>query len=406
MVWRVAAATVIATLCGVVIWGCGSSGGGASGSSGGGSSGRTLTYGITEGASHSTAYGGSCKLLSRDTSSCQSTRTALGFSGDWLSFSCNVKLDPVDNSQNHVSNVSGATYIAISFTGLPDHKSNYYATSGTYSFTDQAGNTVSGNYSDMHEAYTTTYPNPNTAAQKSYVMYVPVSPAKNVNANSNHKMGMGIVGVAIDGVPIYNSLADGSDNIYSEAGSFDQCQGHPDATSKFHYHTLPYTISYNDSKLVGIMRDGFFIYGQYDYGGSADLDTSTNKPADASAADGTISAGSNLEPYVYGGHVGSAPTTGTGNSFHYHATKQYGCTDRASTPGADPRSVNDGDVYDTKGAAIAGCTGTGTIVEAYFLTGHGNGGTYVTPPTTPISVNNQTSAHRYYYGTAGTCTGC
>jgi hypothetical protein len=345
-------------------------------------------------------------MLIRDTSSCQSARTALGFSGDWLSFSCNVKLDPVDGSQNHVSNVSGATYIAISFTGLPDRKSNYFATSGAYSFTDQSGTTVSGNYSDMHETYTTTFPNPNTVAQKSYVFYVPVSPAKNTSPNNTHAMAMGMVGVAVDGVPIYNSLADGSDDIYSEAGSFDQCQGHPDAASKFHYHTLPYTISYNDSKLVGIMRDGFFIYGQYDHGGSSDLDTSTNKPANAPAADGVITANSNLEPYVYGGHIGAIPTTGTGSVFHYHATMQYGCTDRAATPGATPRSVNDGDVYDTYGAAIAGCTGTGTIVQAYFLTGHGNGGTYVTPPTTPVTVNNQISARRYYYGTAGTCTGC
>jgi hypothetical protein len=254
----------------------------------------------------------------------------------------------------------------------------------------------------MHETYTTTYPNPNTIAQKSYVLYVPVSPTRNNGNNSTHQMGMGMVGVAVDGIPIYNSLADASDNIYSEAGSFDQCQGHPDAQSKFHYHSLPYTISYNDSKLVGIMRDGFFIYGQHDFGGSTDLDTST-KPASAAAADGIINEGDATALYIFGGHVGTIPTTGLGNVFHYHATMQYGCTDRASTPGAQPRSANDGDVYDSLTAAQAGCSGTGTIVAAYFLTGHGNGGTFVTPPA---SVNNQTSAHRYYYGTAGDCTGC
>jgi hypothetical protein len=367
-------------------------------------SGRTLRTGITESSSVTTAHGDTCKLLTRDTSSCQATREALGFSGDWLSFSCNVKLTPVDGSNAAVSNVSSATSIAIGFTGLPDHKSTYFATTGTYSFTDQSGTTVSGNYSDMYQYYDTIFDNPNKTAQKSYVLYVPASPARNNGNNSTHQMGMGIVGVAVDGVPIYNSLADASDNIYSEEGSFDECQGHPDAQSKYHYHSLPYSISYNDSKLVGIMRDGFFIYGQYDYGGNTDLDTST-KPPNAAAADGVTSVAAAV-PYVFGGHEGALPTTGTGNVFHYHATAQYGCTDRDSSPPFTIHSVNDGDVYDNLTAAQAGCTGTGTIITAYFLTGHGNGGTFVTPPTTPTSVHNQTSAHRYYYGTAGTCTGC
>src|SRR4051812_45442340 len=34
----------------------------------------------------------SCAQLSRDTTDCQATRTAMGFSGNWLKFSCNVVL--------------------------------------------------------------------------------------------------------------------------------------------------------------------------------------------------------------------------------------------------------------------------------------------------------------------------
>lgn len=407
--------TIVLVVVGLALFSCGGSGletgdatspssGDSGGGGGGGGTGtRTLISDVTEGSSVTTPFGGTCKQLIRDTSSCSASRTALGFSGDWLSFSCNMKLTPVDGSKNQVANVSAATYIAISFSGLPDHKSNYFATSGTYSFTDQSGNTVAGNYSEMYEPYSTTYPNPNTTAQKSYVLYVPAAPARNGGGNGTHRMGMGIVGVAVDGIPIYNSLADASDNIYSEAGSFDQCQGHPDAQSKFHYHTLPYTISFEDSKIIGIMRDGFFIYGRYDFNGNTDLDTST-KPATPAAADGVTAA--NTDPYVFGGHEGPLPTTGTGNVFHYHATKQYGCTDRAPTAGAQPRSASDGAVYDTLLDAQNGCQGTGTIVTAYFLTGHGNGGTFVNPPQNPILVSNQISARRYYYGTAGDCIGC
>lgn len=57
------------------------------------------------------------------------------------------------------------------------------------------------------------------------------------------------------------------------------------------------------------MRDGFFIYGRYDYGSSTDVDVSNTSSNE----------------YIYGGHVGTAPTTGTGSRFHYHATKFLGC---------------------------------------------------------------------------------
>ena len=41
-------------------------------------------------ASVTSPWGGTCNKVTRDTSSCQSAREALGLSGDWLSFSCNV----------------------------------------------------------------------------------------------------------------------------------------------------------------------------------------------------------------------------------------------------------------------------------------------------------------------------
>lgn len=94
----------------------------------------------------------------------------------------------------------------------------------------------------MYSAYTTTYNDPNTNAQQSFVMYIPISPSTSTHATQS----MGPVGISIDGVPIYNNLAATTDNIFAEAGSFDQCQGHPSAENNgtYHYHSEPYAISY------------------------------------------------------------------------------------------------------------------------------------------------------------------
>jgi hypothetical protein len=191
-------------------------------------------------------------------------------------------------------------------------------------------------------------------------------------------------------VPIYNSLASSTDNIFAEAGSFDQCQGHPDSSSKYHYHSEPYGISYQDSNLIGVMRDGYFVYGRYDHSSTTDIDV-TNASSDA---------------YIYGGHVGTVPTSGTGNVFHYHATKAYGCYHRSG----NTIYADDGNVTVDGSNPCTGPTSGGTPVTAYFLTGHGNGGTFMTVPTAADNsgtMTNHTVATRKYYGSvAGSCTGC
>lgn len=341
---------------------------------------RTIDTNQTTVASVTTSYGGTCTKVTRDTSSCQSSRTALGLSGDWLSFSCNVVLGLATSAKASTTTYSSATYVTVTFVGLPDRTSNYYPTSGTYSFSAN-GYTVTGSYSSLYKAYTTTYANPNSIAQQSFVMYIPISPTTTTHATQ----AMGPVGVSIDGVPLYNNLASTTDNIFAEAGSFDECQGHPSGENNgtYHYHSEPYAISYQDSNLIGVMRDGFFVYGRYDYGSTTDVDVSSTSS----------------DAYIYGGHVGSSPVDGTGSRFHYHATKFTGCYHMSGTS----HYSDDGNTTCTLG-------GTGTLVTAYFITGHGNGGVFATVPTSTVdgaTMVKNTAAVRYYYGSvAGDCTGC
>jgi hypothetical protein len=136
-------------------------------------------------------------------------------------------------------------------------------------------------------------------------------------------MSMGTVGVALNGVVIYDPVAAGSDNIYDEAGSFDYCQGHPQNSGQYHYHTEPYSITAGDSNLIGVARDGYFIYGRNDSNGTV-----------------ATAGGNGTWLTAYGGHVG-VPPTGGASIFHYHAHLQSGTNTAGST------------------------------VNAYFLTGNG-----------------------------------
>jgi hypothetical protein len=316
-----------------------------------------------------------CALLSRDTSSCNAARTAMGFTGNWLLFSCNVVLGLKTAGGATTTTFGSAAWVTITFTDLPDYASNYYPQTGTYSFTANS-ETVSGNYSTMYTAYTTAYPNPSYIAQQSMVLKVPITPSVSQTSTS----GYSAVGVTLNGVAILDSMAANSDSIFAEAGSFDECQGHPNSQNggTYHFHTEPYSISYNDNNLIGIMLDGYWIYGRKEFNGTTATPVGTD----------------NL--YTYGGHTGANPLDGTGNTFHYHVTEWTACYHETMAGGSVTYHSDDG-------SATCNLGGGGTSVTAYFLTGHGNGGVFRVPPTGPT---NQTAAIRYFYGAPGTCTGC
>jgi hypothetical protein len=204
-----------------------------------------------------------CTLISRDTSACQASRIAQGLSGAWLKFSCRVTLTK-----------SGSNVI-LGTDSQPDYKSNYFNTSNA-----------------CYTAYTPSFPDPGIIGAQSISMTIPLSPGGRSGA-----MALGVVGAAINGVSLFNNSAAPGDDIYQEAFSFDQCQGHP-AGTKYHYHSEPYSISYNDSNLIGVLRDGYFLYGRKDQDGSTPtLD-------------------------IYGGHTGTTPDSPSTPVYHYHTNLQ------------------------------------------------------------------------------------
>ena len=105
--------------------------------------------------------------------------------------------------------------------------------------------------------------------------------------------------MAVNGVAIFDDQAAPGDDIFKEASSFDQCQGHPQQQGVYHYHGEPWAITHDDDRFVGVLRDGNPVYGRRD-------------------PDGTVP--SSLD--ASGGHTGVTTDSPSTPVYHYHVNLQ------------------------------------------------------------------------------------
>jgi hypothetical protein len=179
---------------------------------------------------------------------------------------------------------------------------------GTVTVTDAAGTrTIQSNNlpvdGKLGDWPMTRYPlltaidaNPGTPAARAVNYALQSQPAV---ASSPTCVGMGAIGVTLNGVVLYNAVdARGDDAVANEI--VDVYGGHP-AMTDYHYHSVPERLDAapggdGHSGIIGYIRDGFALYGYHGVGGveltNADLD-------------------------VCHGH-----THGT-LGYHYHATMEY-----------------------------------------------------------------------------------
>lgn len=116
--------------------------------------------------------------------------------------------------------------------------------------------------------------NPNGILAQHINYSLPASPTFAANPSC---VPMGAIGVALDGVAIYNALDEaGRDAVAHEVQ--DLCDGHPQGAGEYHYHG-PSSCMPNITKgntIVGYALDGFPITSMYDASGhyytDADLD--------------------------------------------------------------------------------------------------------------------------------------
>lgn len=190
------------------------------------------------------------------------------------------------------------TWVTIKCNALPDHKSAYYAASNPLheSF---SGTTFGGN---------TFNQNPSTIASQNITMKIPVNPAV---AATHAATPMGVIGIALNGVPLFNQYAAGGSPLGSEIVSFDQWWGHPQMTGMYHYHVEPLyltTIKASKSALMGFLLDGFPVYGPQETDGST--------PTTLDAYHGHTHATVDYPAGIYHYHFSAAAPYLNGNGFY------------------------------------------------------------------------------------------
>jgi hypothetical protein len=116
--------------------------------------------------------------------------------------------------------------------------------------------------------------NPNSIEPQQVILKLPVNPEM---APAPSCVPMGMIGVALNGVAIYNALDEGGRDAVAHEVQ-DICNGHPQMSGQYHYHgpsaCLPNQTA--NETLIGYANDGFGIYSIYDAQGrestNADLD--------------------------------------------------------------------------------------------------------------------------------------
>ncbi len=159
------------------------------------------------------------------------------------------------------------TNITIESNGLPNHTSPYWSNTTTRSATDPMGNTLttpaaSANHALFVEPTLTSYENmaPGNIDDfnGSYSLTVSANPTL---ASSSTSTGLGAIGIAVSGSMIYNDEEGPNVPLDNAVGSLDYTAAHTGPQS-YHYHLEPKAWSDDDNKLIGIIADGFFLYGR------------------------------------------------------------------------------------------------------------------------------------------------
>lgn len=104
-------------------------------------------------------------------------------------------------------------------------------------------------------------PNPNSIRPQDIRLRLPSQPQL---AQTPTCVPMGLIGIALDGTPIFSAVDNGGiDAVAHEVQ--DRCNGHPNHFGMYHYHgPSPCVRGEKSSALIGYALDGFGIYGMRD----------------------------------------------------------------------------------------------------------------------------------------------
>jgi YHYH protein len=147
------------------------------------------------------------------------------------------------NAPGVTANIDG-DYLVITTTGIPDHKSPYFATTDS-------------RYENSTNPSFRRVPTTLTTVNKTF--RIPIKPTVSTTKQTvSFEMG-----VALNGIPFYNQYAAMNGPLANEAAGFDQYNGHPQNQGQYHYHIEPVylTKKLGNSALIGYLLDGYPVYG-------------------------------------------------------------------------------------------------------------------------------------------------
>ncbi|KAK3585090.1 hypothetical protein CHS0354_004279 [Potamilus streckersoni] len=141
-----------------------------------------------------------------------------------------------------------ATHLLFQHNGIPDHEY--------------------GQFPNEH--------NPNNVSEQRHMFYIRKTP---LAIDSPMCLPLGPIAIAINGIPLYNPYSgEGFNAVEGECKEiFDVCNGHPSPDGVYHYHQIPNCLySQAPDQLIGVAIDGHPIYGPLTKDGknltSTDLD--------------------------------------------------------------------------------------------------------------------------------------
>lgn len=178
--------------------------------------------------------------------------------------------------------------ITVESNGLPNHTSPYWDTTEPLYIDQLIGDHLT----------------PGGIRSGSYILTVPSSPEI---AATSSATGLGPIGISITGVPIFNDQERANEPLdVNTAGGFDYAGAHV-GPGGYHYHVESSDIeentvlSHDDGDLIGIMADGFLLYGRKE-------NSTETYPTDLD---------------VSGGHVGTTQHSDGDEFYHYHIINEF-----------------------------------------------------------------------------------
>ncbi len=196
---------------------------------------------------------------------------------------------------DNVSIYLDGTNVVIESNGLPNHTSPYWSSIER----GARGREITENHPLYVEPTVTSLERMVPGNIDDFVgMYTLTVPANPSRADSSTATSLGPIGIAVSGSNIYNDEEGQNRPLDNAIGGLDYVGAHT-GPSSYHYHLEPVAISHDDENLVGIMADGFFIYGRRDF------ETGTY-PDDLDAS---------------GGHVGLTSYSDV-PEYHYHIVNE------------------------------------------------------------------------------------